>query len=107
MIKVAGFRLTCAGVADGFREKILRSLNVAASGEGEGGTAASTGVGSADYSASPADKDACEGADTASPEGGETGSKAAGEAADAGTTRPSAPPAMSRRSRGSCTRSAS
>lgn len=83
MIKVAGLRLTSVGVADGFREEILRSLNVAASGEGEGGEAASTGAGSADDSASPADKDACEGADTASPEGGEAGSKAAGEAADA------------------------
>lgn len=50
---------------------------------GKGGAAASTGAGSADDSASPADKDACEGADTASPEGGEAGSKAAGEAADA------------------------
>ena len=30
MIKVAGRRLTCADVADGFRAKILRSLNVAA-----------------------------------------------------------------------------
>lgn len=40
MIKVAGLRLTCAGVADGFRAKILRSLNVAAFGEGKGGAAA-------------------------------------------------------------------
>ena len=35
MIKVAGLRLTCAGGADGFWAKNLRSLNVAAFGEGK------------------------------------------------------------------------
>ena len=35
MIKVAGPRLTCAGGADGFWAKILRSLNVAAFGAEE------------------------------------------------------------------------
>lgn len=54
---------------------------------GEGGGAvelAGEGAGgSADDSALPADKDACEGADAASSEGGEAGSKVVGEAADA------------------------
>ena len=61
-------------------------------GEGAGGGAGGSAVDSASpadkdagegaYAASSADKGAGEGADSASPEGGETGPKAAGEAAD-------------------------